>query len=65
AASLPIVDTVEPISSVLLGAILFHEKLAASPPLLTAQLAGAALAIVGIVIIDRSRLVRDGTGDRA
>ncbi len=65
AASLPIVDTVEPISSVLLGAMLFHEKLASDPLLLTAQLAGAALAVVGIVIIDGSRLVRDGPGDTA
>jgi drug/metabolite transporter (DMT)-like permease len=63
AASLPIVDTVEPISSVLLGAILFHEKLASSPLLLAAQLAGAALAVAGVVIIDRSRLVRDGPAD--
>ena len=59
AVSLPIIDTVEPISSVVIGATLFHEKLASSPILLSAQLFGAALAIAGIVAIDRSSLVRD------
>lgn len=59
AASLPIIDTVEPISSVLIGVLLFQEKLASDPLLLSAQLLGAALAILGIVTIDRSPLVRD------
>jgi hypothetical protein len=59
AASLPIIDTVEPISSVLIGALLFEEKLASDPLLLAAQLLGAAVAIAGIVITDRSPLVRD------
>jgi len=59
AVSLPIIDTVEPISAVVIGATLFDESLASSPLLLSAQLLGAALAIVGIVVIDRSRLVRE------
>jgi hypothetical protein len=58
AVSLPIIDTVEPISSVAIGATLFHEQLASSPLLLSAQLLGAAVAVVGIVVIDRSSLVR-------
>lgn len=59
AASLPIIDTVEPVSGVVIGATLFHERLAASPGLLVVQLLAAGLAILGIVLIDRSTLVRD------
>ena len=59
AASLPIIDTVEPISGVVIGATLFHERLAASPELLAVQLLAAGLAVLGIVLIDRSALVRD------
>ena len=59
AASLPIIDTVEPISGVVIGATLFHERLAASPELLAVQLLAAGLAVLGIVLIDRSTLVRD------
>lgn len=59
AASLPIIDTVEPISSVFIGALLFEERLASDPALLAAQLFGAAIAIAGILVIDRSPLVRD------
>jgi hypothetical protein len=59
AASLPIIDTVEPISGVVIGATLFSEKLASSAALFTVQLLAAALAIVGIIAIDRSTLVRD------
>ena len=58
AVSLPIIDTVEPISGVVIGATIFHEQLASSPHLLAAQLLGAALAVAGIVAIDRSPLVR-------
>jgi hypothetical protein len=50
---------VEPISAVVIGSTLFDESLASSPLLLSAQLLGAALAIVGIVVIDRSQLVRE------
>jgi len=59
ASSLPIIDTVEPVSGVVIGATLFHERLAASPGLLAVQLLAAGLAILGIVLIDRSTLVRD------
>jgi hypothetical protein len=59
AASLPVIDTVEPISGVLIGATLFHERLASHPALLAVQLLAAGLAIVGVIMIDRSQLVRD------
>lgn len=57
AVSLPIIDTVEPIGSVVIGAVVFHERLAASTGTLTVQLLGALLAVAGIVVLDRSPLV--------
>lgn len=52
-ASLPVMDTVEPVSGVLLGTLLFGERLAASPAGFTVQLAGAAAAIAGITLLGR------------
>ena len=53
AASLPVMDTVEPVCGVLLGTLLFGERLAASPAGITLQLAGAAAAIAGITVLGR------------
>jgi hypothetical protein len=53
AASLPVMDTIEPASGVLLGTLLFGEHLAASPAGIMAQLAGAAAAIAGIALLGR------------
>ncbi|MBO0818655.1 MAG: hypothetical protein J2P30_26265, partial [Actinobacteria bacterium] len=53
AASLPIMDTVEPACGVLLGTLLFGERLAASPAGIAVQLAGAAAAIAGITLLGR------------
>jgi len=50
-ASLPIIDTLEPISAVVLGAAIFHERLAASPSMLAVQLSGAAIAVAGIALL--------------
>jgi drug/metabolite transporter (DMT)-like permease len=50
-ASLPIIDTVEPVSGVVIGAFLFDERLAASPAGLLAQLAAAGVAVAGIVML--------------
>jgi drug/metabolite transporter (DMT)-like permease len=50
-ASLPIIDTLEPISAVVLGAAIFHERLAASPSMLAVQLSGAAVAVAGIALL--------------
>ncbi|MFR9798578.1 DMT family transporter [Streptomyces sp. MS06] len=61
AVGLPLIDTVEPIGAVLIGAAVFHERLAASG-FLALQILGAALAVTGIVILDRSPLVREGPG---
>jgi hypothetical protein len=55
--SLPVIDTVEPVSSVILGAAVFREHLARSPGLLAFQLVGAAIAMAGIAILSRAPVV--------
>ncbi|MGW3357177.1 DMT family transporter [Streptomyces bungoensis] len=59
AVGLPLIDTVEPIGAVLIGAAVFHERLATAGHL-AVQILGAALAVTGIVVLDRSPLVRAG-----
>lgn len=54
AASLPIMDTVEPASGVLIGTLLFGEHVAGSPAGVAAQLTGAAAAVAGITLLGRS-----------
>jgi len=53
AASLPVMDTIEPVCGVLLGTLLFGERLAASPAGVGVQLAGAAAAVAGITLLGR------------
>ncbi|HUZ20503.1 MAG TPA: DMT family transporter [Acidimicrobiales bacterium] len=55
--SLPIIDSVEPIGAVLIGATVFAERLAASPAVLAAQVLGGSVAVAGIVLLDRSPLM--------
>lgn len=52
--SLPVIDTVEPVCSVILGAAVFSEHLARSPGMLALQLIGGAIAAAGIVVLSRS-----------
>ncbi|HEX6857119.1 MAG TPA: DMT family transporter [Streptosporangiaceae bacterium] len=52
--SLPVIDTLEPVSAVVIGAVVFGERLAASPGQLAAQLAGGVLAAGGIAALSRS-----------
>jgi drug/metabolite transporter (DMT)-like permease len=54
AASLPVIDTVEPVSGVIIGAMLFDERLATSPAGLVAQLGAAAVAATGIAVLGPS-----------
>ncbi len=61
-ASLPVIDTLEPISGVLIGVLIFDERLAASSVTLLAQLAGAAAAVVGIVLLTPGRQPGAGIG---
>jgi hypothetical protein len=51
--SLPIIDTLEPIGGVLMGALVFQERLATSGALAVQGL-GALAAVTGIVVLDRS-----------
>lgn len=55
--SLPVIDTVEPVSSVILAAAVFQEHLARSPGLFAFQLAGGAIAAAGIALLSRSPVV--------
>jgi hypothetical protein len=55
--SLPVIDTVEPVSSVILAAAVFHEHLARSPGLFAFQLAGGAIAAAGIALLSHSPVV--------
>jgi hypothetical protein len=57
AVSLPVIDTVEPVGSVLMGAVVFNEPLATSWAL-AGQIAAGALAIAGIVMLSRSTPVQ-------
>lgn len=57
AVSLPVIDTVEPVGSVVMGAVVFAEPLATSWALAVQVVAGVA-AVAGIVILSRSPLVR-------
>jgi drug/metabolite transporter (DMT)-like permease len=50
-ASLPLIDTLEPISGVLIGVLIFDERIAGSPAALAVQLAGGAVAVAGIVLL--------------
>ena len=59
--SLPVIDTVEPVTAVVIGATVFGERLASSPALQAVQLAGGALAIAGIAVLSRSSVVRTET----
>jgi hypothetical protein len=55
--SLPVIDTVEPVSSIILAAAVFGEHLARSPGLLALQFAGGAIAVAGIAVLSHSPVV--------
>ena len=55
--SLPIIDTIEPIGAVLIGATVFAEHIASSPVVLACQVLGGAVAVAGIVVLGRSPLM--------
>jgi drug/metabolite transporter (DMT)-like permease len=55
--SLPVVDTVEPATAVVLAIVVFHESLARTPLHLSVQLLGAASAVTGIILLSHSGVV--------
>ncbi|MBX9427015.1 DMT family transporter [Streptomyces lateritius] len=59
AISLPIIDTLEPIGAGAIGVAVFGEQLALSVGALAVQMAGAAAAVIGIVLLGRSPLATD------
>jgi len=59
--SLPVIDTVEPVCAVVIGATVFGEQLASSPLNLAFQMAGAAAAVTGIAVLARSTIVEAET----
>ncbi|HEY7431364.1 MAG TPA: DMT family transporter [Streptosporangiaceae bacterium] len=61
ALSLPVIDTLEPVTAVVIAATIFHERLASSAALLGVQLFGGALAVVGIALLSRSSIVATET----
>src|SRR5215469_6238230 len=61
--SLPVIDTLEPVCAVVIGATVFGERLASSPVQLGFQLAGGAAAVVGIALLSRSKIVQAETED--
>lgn len=61
--SLPVIDTLEPVCAVVIGATVFGERLASSPVQLGFQLAGGAAAVAGIWMLSRSKIVEAETRD--
>ena len=51
--SLPVVDTVKPVSAVLIGTLVFGERPAHSAAGLVLQFAGASVAVAGIIVLGR------------
>jgi hypothetical protein len=61
--SLPVIDTVEPVCAVVIGATVFGEQLASSPLNLGFQMAGAAAAVIGIWVLSSSKIVEAETSE--
>lgn len=57
ALSLPVIDSLEPSSAVVLAAIAFQQRISLETGHLVGELAAAAIAIVGIFLLGRSPLV--------
>src|SRR5262249_62259754 len=55
--TLPVVDAAEPTAAVVLAVVVFHKSLARSPWELALQLAGAATAVTGIVLLGHCGVV--------
>jgi drug/metabolite transporter (DMT)-like permease len=55
--SLPVIDTVEPATAVILAVVVFHESLSRTPWHLAVQLLGAATAAAGIILLSHSTVV--------
>ncbi len=54
--SLPVIDTLEPVSAVVIAATVFGERLAATPGQLAVQLTAGGVAVAGIAALSRSSI---------
>ena len=59
--SLPVIDTLEPAGAVVIGATVFGERLASTPVHFAFQVAGGVVAVAGIAILSRSKIVEAET----
>ena len=59
--SLPVIDTLEPVSAVVIGATVFGERLASSPGQFAVQITGGAVAAAGIAVLSHSSIVATET----
>ncbi|EST21296.1 hypothetical protein N566_27485, partial [Streptomycetaceae bacterium MP113-05] len=57
-ASMPVIDTVEPVVAVACGVTLFDESVRGSPPAVVVTLLGGLLVLTGIWLLDTSPLLR-------
>ncbi|WP_218136006.1 DMT family transporter [Nonomuraea jiangxiensis] len=55
--SLPATTAVEPITGIVLGAVIFSERLRVSPEALAGEVAGLVAMVTGTIILGRSRLL--------
>jgi drug/metabolite transporter (DMT)-like permease len=58
AFSLPIIDTLEPLVAILIGAVAFGERLANTPAAIAVEIASGLAIIAGVFTLDRSLLLR-------
>jgi hypothetical protein len=52
-ASLPALSVVDPLASALIGALAFHEALAATPVAIAAEVVAVALVVIGVISLNR------------
>ena len=57
-ASLPVVTVVDPVASILIGALILGESVTTGPLPTTLELLGLALVIVGVVALSKAEVVR-------
>ncbi|HEY3142790.1 MAG TPA: DMT family transporter [Acidimicrobiales bacterium] len=50
-SSLPVLSVVEPLASIAIGALAFHERIDTSPSALVTQMIGLALLVAGVIVL--------------
>jgi drug/metabolite transporter (DMT)-like permease len=57
--SLPAVTAAEPTAGIILGVVVFGDKVHISPPLVVVQLAGVVALVVGVILVARAPVFRE------